>query len=82
MADKKIIEEMLSEVLERRRILELSAEEIKIGLDSQVEIIKKWIKSPSTKDKAQLFTKRIPLGTIIPQHKKLNSCKFINTIRR
>ena len=71
--NRKLIREMLSDITTTRQMIELSSEEFKIGLDSQVEVLQKWIESLKDNAKAHLFTKRIPLGTVIPQYKKLNS---------
>lgn len=78
MSDKKLINEMLLDLSTskqiRNSVADLSEEDLMSGLEVQTEILNTWIKASKNMVNAQLFSKRTPIGTVISQNKRINSC--------
>ncbi len=78
--DRKRVNEAhidLTEIRQRQFISEISEELMNSFLASQVKILKDWFKKSKIENKGQYFDNRVPIGTVIPENKKLDSCVIL-----
>ncbi|MHA1728738.1 MAG: ATP-binding protein [Promethearchaeota archaeon] len=85
MLERKKINELRIDLAETRQfkkfVSEITEEELKKNLESQVKIMKNWIKATKNRDKAQLFASMQPIGTVLPEYKKLESCYILYNLK-
>lgn len=78
MPDRHLIDQMLLDISTtkqlRKTVEDLDSNELNVSIQNQVGILKNWINLKKNKSKSQLFTGRIPLGTVLKKNKKLDSC--------